>query len=100
MKHPESGSDGRIVSAQARMRITLLELWLGLCRTLVGSHRKTALALAALGAAHDRLGHYDIAIGQLEEALTMMTAARGHHHPDVLPLSRCFMPTSRRRIAG
>jgi CHAT domain-containing protein len=84
MKHKEGGIDGRNGKAQARIR--LLELWLGLCRKLVGSHPKTARALAELGAAHDRLGHYEIAIGHLEEALTMMTAARGDRHPDVLPI--------------
>jgi CHAT domain-containing protein/tetratricopeptide (TPR) repeat protein len=70
----------------ARARIRLLELWLAICRKLLGSHPRTVEALVELGSAHDRLGHYDIAIARLDEALTTLTAARGGQHADLLPI--------------
>jgi CHAT domain-containing protein/tetratricopeptide (TPR) repeat protein len=83
MRRPQSRVPGRDANLQPRIR--LLELWLAICRKLLGSHQQTSQALAELAAAHYRIGHLDIALERLQEALAMLTALYGDEHPDLLP---------------
>jgi tetratricopeptide (TPR) repeat protein len=84
MSAAPGGSDGRAGTRQARIRLS--ELWLAICRKLHGAHPTTAQALADLAAAHGRVGHFDVALARLEEALAMLSALRGDEHADLLPI--------------
>jgi CHAT domain-containing protein/tetratricopeptide (TPR) repeat protein len=84
MSQPTRGVGERVGTAPARLR--LAALWLAACRKLLGAHPSTAKALAELASANERLGHFDAALADLEEALAMVTAVRGDEDRELLPI--------------
>jgi CHAT domain-containing protein/tetratricopeptide (TPR) repeat protein len=84
MSQPTRGVGERVSTAPARLR--LAALWLAACRKLLGAHPSTAKALAELASANERLGHFDAALADLEEALAMLTAVRGDEDRELLPI--------------
>jgi tetratricopeptide (TPR) repeat protein len=84
MSEATGGVGERVNTAPARLR--LAALWLAACRKLFGTHPSTAKALAELASANERLGHFDAALADLEEALEMLTALRGDEDRDLLPI--------------